>query len=242
MIILTPRLNAIVNNINKGEKVADIGTDHGYLPLFLREKNISPKIVFTDVSKGSLSKAEENCKRLFPNEEFDLRLGDGLEVLEKGEVDTVVMAGIGGLLSIDILEWDITKTLSFNKFIFQPRNNGGALRRYLYEVGFEIEKMIIAPEDKRYCEIIVANTPKDFAGRKDSDSINNLEFELPDILVEKSEGYVKEYLENAIELEKRIIENVAKGREKSAKDLMDDVQIKNRMNKIERIEKLLARL
>ena len=78
MINLSERLLAIAQEVGKGETVADIGTDHGFLPLYLWEKGISPKVIMTDISQGSLAKARENCSRWYPDTEFDLRLGDGI--------------------------------------------------------------------------------------------------------------------------------------------------------------------
>ena len=97
---LTPRLQTIADEINPGETMADIGTDHGFLPVYLWENKISPNVIMADISAGSLAKAEENCRAFFPDREFDLRLGNGLEILQPGEVDAVVMAGMGGILNV----------------------------------------------------------------------------------------------------------------------------------------------
>lgn len=104
---LTPRLQKIADEIKPGETMADIGTDHGFLPLFLWEQGISPQVIMADISKGSLDKAAENCRLLAPDTDFDLRLGSGLEVLAPAEVDTVVMAGIGGNLICELLGKDL---------------------------------------------------------------------------------------------------------------------------------------
>lgn len=246
MIILTERLKAIADNIENGERVADIGTDHGYLPLYLKEKNIVERPIMADVSKGSLMKAEENCNRLFPNETFDLRLGDGLEVLDCGEVDTVVMAGIGGLLTIELLDWDISKVYSFKKLILQPRNNMGALRRYLFELGIIVEKIEVIPEDKRYCEIIVCTIPEEFTGRRDTSNIEDVLFEFPDIFIKNSDGYTKdytkEYFKDRIRIEQRIIENIAAGREETVDNIMSDSAVKERQERIDRINYLLDKM
>ena len=72
---LTPRLQKIADEIKPGETMADIGTDHGFLPLFLWEQGISPQVIMADISKGSLDKAAENCRLLAPDTDFDLRTG-----------------------------------------------------------------------------------------------------------------------------------------------------------------------
>ena len=99
--MLTERLAAIADEIEKGESVADIGTDHGYLPMYLTKEEISPKVIMADISKGSLNKARRNCRELMPEVKFDFRNGNGLRVIKKGEVDVIVIAGMGGNLICD---------------------------------------------------------------------------------------------------------------------------------------------
>ena len=82
-----------------GKGIIDVGTDHGYVPLALLESGISEKVIMSDISAGSLLKCKENAEALLPDAApFDLRQGSGIEVLESGEVDTVIMAGMGGML------------------------------------------------------------------------------------------------------------------------------------------------
>ena len=144
MIKITPRLKIMADEIEKGETMADIGTDHGFLPIYLWEAGICHKVIMADISRGSLSKAEENCRRLHPDVDFDLRLGSGFEVLESGEFDAVAIAGMGGVLMTEILGADIQKTNSFRKLVLQPRNRVGHLRWWLYNNGFSIvnEKLV----------------------------------------------------------------------------------------------------
>ncbi len=154
------RLETIAEEVTPGAVMADIGTDHAYLPIRLKQDGICPHVILCDVSRGSLDKAAADWHELLPGEEPDLRLGDGLQVLEKGEADTVVMAGIGGILIADILEYDIEKARSIPRFILQPRSHPGYLRWRLTEDGFTIERERIAPEGKRLCEILTVSAAK----------------------------------------------------------------------------------
>lgn len=183
---LSQRLDKIAGRIEKGEKVADIGTDHGYLPLYLYEKGISPKVIMADVSKGSLAKAENSCKEHAPGEKFDLRLGDGLDVIKKGEVDAVVIAGMGGILISEILDWDLEKSYSIKKFVLQPRNNVGHLRKWLFKNGFEIVAEDLVAEGKVICEIITC-VPGDEIKVRDciQDVSEDIILEYPLMLVEE---------------------------------------------------------
>lgn len=244
MIVLTDRLRSIAEKINKGERVADIGTDHGYLPLYLKEKGISPHVVMIDVSKGSLAKAEENGKRLFPGENLDYRLGDGLEPLKNGEVDTVVMAGIGGNLMVDIMDWDIGKTISFKKFILQPRNNAGAVRRFLYEHGFTLNQLDIVLEDRRYCEILVVDSPAldSYRGRFVSDDIPQVEFDFPNELADgiSPNSLNKDYIKSLLKLEESIVSNIIAGRTANNEEVEEDAALIMRRERIKRLNQLLG--
>src|SRR5665648_647206 len=140
MIKLSERLEIIANLIDENETMADIGTDHGFLPVALWERGICKKIILSDVNKGPLEKASQNIKATNPGIEFDLRLGNGLETISSGEVSTLVIAGMGGVLITEILGADLEKSKSFKKIILQPRNGQSKLRYWLLTNGFEIIK------------------------------------------------------------------------------------------------------
>ena len=140
--------------------MADIGTDHGFLPLYLWEKGISPKVIMCDISEPSLAKAKGAAGSYQFGSELSFRAGDGLRVLDSGEVDDIVIAGMGGLLIVDILSDDMNKTMSFKKYIFQPRNNSGRLRYWLVSHGFDITRNQLVREGKFICEVITAISPK----------------------------------------------------------------------------------
>ena len=136
---ISDRIKAICDAVTSGETIADIGTDHAYVPLILYKNNVSPHVIMCDISADSLSKA----KKSFTDAEIDMpessfRVGDGIDVIEKGEVDALIIAGLGGVTIVDILSNDIDKLQSFKKLILQPRNNSGPLRSFLYRYGFDI--------------------------------------------------------------------------------------------------------
>ena len=154
---LSKRIYAIAQQVNTGETAADIGTDHGYVPMLLMKEKISPAVIMSDISAGSLSKAVETfriCGIEVPDDAF--RVGDGLDTITHGEVDDVIIGGLGGFTIIDILENDIAKSRSFRKLILQPRKHSGNLRYYLYTHGWDIISENLAPEGKFVCEIITA--------------------------------------------------------------------------------------
>nr|WP_245522806.1 class I SAM-dependent methyltransferase [Thermoanaerobacter italicus] len=135
---LTERLRKIAEYIPHGSKVADIGTDHGFIPVYLIKSKIATYVVASDLNKGSLNKAVKEVQKRNLQSLIDTRLGNGLHVLLPGEVDVVVIAGMGGILITKILEEgkDIAKTIK--KFLLQPMRDSAYLREYLIENGYKI--------------------------------------------------------------------------------------------------------
>ena len=244
MIKLSERLKMIADNIEPGSGVADIGTDHGYLPIYLCQTKKYGKVIATDVNTGPLQKAKANFILTVPDMKPDLRLGDGLDPLKPGEVETVVIAGMGGYLISDILTWDLGKTLTYKRFILQPRNNSGKLRRDLYKLGFRILREDIAFEQNRFCEIITCEPPKEVqracepaeSGFKPSE----VSFDYPDLLIKGSLRNVRSYLESQLRTENEIMAKIGEGTGGSGTE--DNPDYQKRVRRAARIRKLLAEL
>lgn len=158
---LNDRLFAIAQYIKAGERVADIGTDHALLPVYLVQNDISPLVIATDVAAGPFAVARGRIDRLMdgsPNSErIELRRGDGLDALAPREVDAVIIAGMGGELIADIITRDLSKGRSFAKYILQPRTKSDRLRASLAENGFIILEETAAREKGRMCEILLVS-------------------------------------------------------------------------------------
>lgn len=221
MIALTDRLQMIADEINTGETMADIGTDHGFLPIYLWENRICPKVIMADVSKGSLDKARDNCTMLYPGETFDLRLGNGLEVLSDGEVDDVVIAGMGGILMTQILAADMAKTKSIGKYVLQPRISAGRLRHWLLSNGFSITGDRLVREGRFICNIITAITQADRNLTKLQENISffsslaedDIRLEMPLWLAEEPLG--REFIQRRVNSEKDILEQLKQSKDNS---------------------------
>ena len=231
MIKLSDRLSIIANEIERGETVADIGTDHGFLPIYLWEAGISPKVIMADISKGSLEKARQNCLATHPDMVFDLRLGDGIKVLENGEVDAVAIAGMGGILMTEILGADIEKSKSLKKFILQPRNNVGVLRKWLLDNGFDIINEQLVLEGKYICEILTVVVAED--GHSKHEEADEILYQFPKTLVEFKGPLTVEYLNRHIKKEKFILDSMKSGNKTTPED------IKNQEYRIEYLERLV---
>ena len=103
--MLSNRLKNVVSQVNTGNLIADIGTDHGYVPIYLIKNSIAKKAIAADISKGSCDKAKTNISLYGLNDKIDVRCGNGLEIIKDSEIiDTIIISGMGGLLTIDVLK------------------------------------------------------------------------------------------------------------------------------------------
>lgn len=152
---LTARLKQIADMVPQGFSVADIGTDHGYLPIYLVVKGISPCVLACDLRLGPLERAKAHVREYGLEEQIRCRLSDGLEGVMSGEASVVVMAGIGGHLCSDLLlqesqrEKNILPTLK--ALLLQPQSDLAVVRHTVHGVGFGIEKeAMLEDRGKRY--------------------------------------------------------------------------------------------
>lgn len=151
--VITPRLLAISQSVPEGASVADVGTDHGYIPIYLSLKNKITKALAMDLRPGPLCRAEENIKKYHLEDRITTRLSNGLLELSEGEADTAVIAGMGGLLIAEILE---AKKFPLSCYILQPMTATAELRQYLADHGYTICNEVLAKEeDKIYTVMTV---------------------------------------------------------------------------------------
>lgn len=212
MVKLSDRLNAVAKEFKRGETMADIGTDHGYLPVYLWENSLSPYVIMTDINEGPLSVARENCRLLPHKFKFDFRLGDGLDPIKPDEVYTIVIAGMGGILISRILSKDMEKSKSFVKLILQPRSKRGYLRHFLMNNGFYIKKEKLVREGRYICSVIVVDNEKEFElpeNLADADA-DSIKWEIP-INIDKKDFLYEEYLVGIYNSEVDVYHNIKKG-------------------------------
>ena len=137
---ISKRLLCCALMVTPGSRVADIGTDHGYLGIYLLQTGAARHVIACDLRKDPLENARRNAKLFGVDGEMEFRLSDGLEKILPDEVDTVVMAGMGGDLIQKILSQCPWRKREGLQFILQPQSAGNVLRRWLCEDGFEIRR------------------------------------------------------------------------------------------------------
>lgn len=147
MIRLKPRLQTAADMVRVGSRVADIGTDHAYLPTALILSGKIPSAVAADLRKGPLENAAETVRANGIEDRVRLRLSDGLKCVSPDEADDIVIAGMGGILISEILtnaEWVKNKKY---KLILQPQSHDEDVRKYLFDNGFSVTDEQVCFED-----------------------------------------------------------------------------------------------
>ncbi len=135
---LSDRLYTIQALIPKGVRVADIGTDHGHLPISLIKSGIASHVIASDIKEKPLNNARQNIEKT-ATENIELRLGDGLSTLRPDEVDFIVIAGMGGEVIASLIEAAEWIKSDHYTLLLQPMTSADALRRYLSQNLFEIK-------------------------------------------------------------------------------------------------------
>ncbi len=147
---LSKRLTAVAGLVTEGASVADIGTDHGYVPIYLMKQGKAKKVIATDINRGPLERARMHVIGYGLKGKIETRLSDGLGAIRPGEVDTVIVAGMGGNLVIRILNDGKDVVDSLDACVLQPQSEIAKVRRYLVQCGLMIEREDMVEEDCKF--------------------------------------------------------------------------------------------
>lgn len=208
---LTPRLQVIADYVEKDAIVADIGTDHAYIPVHLLENDISKKVIAADINKGPLNNAKKYIESRKLEDKIETRLGNGIEVLKPYEVNTVIIAGMGGLLINGILENSKAVVKTIDTFILQPMVASDELRKYLYTHGYKITHEKLAKEGNKLYEII-------YAEHGNEDIENEIYYEIGKKLFENKDEFLEEFLDKKTKKLEKAIDNIAKSSTQEGKE------------------------
>ena len=153
-MILTPRLACMAALVPQNARLADIGTDHGKLPISLLLDGHIASAIGSDIRSGPLAHAERNAKE--HNVSLSLRLAPGLEAVRAEECDTVTIAGMGGQTIAEILTAAPWTAQGDHLLLLQPMTMIAELRRWLYAHGYAIERETLCREEIPLSECAVS--------------------------------------------------------------------------------------
>ncbi|WP_132251391.1 tRNA (adenine(22)-N(1))-methyltransferase [Natranaerovirga pectinivora] len=195
---LSKRMTAVANSVIKGSSIADIGTDHGYIPIELAKNNMITKAIAMDINKGPLEKARKNIESNNLLGVIETRLSNGLEKLEENEVDIVIIAGMGGELINQILQEGEKKITHLKRLIVQPQTEIYKVRKRLHHIGYQIIDEIMVEEEGKYYFIILSEKGNEIYE-------NPTYYYYGKHLIEKKDPIFKEYVEKGLEKNNQLL-------------------------------------
>lgn len=215
---ISKRLQTIVNCVPVGtDTVVDIGTDHGYIPISLIKNKIANKCIACDINPMPLSSAKRNIKHYNMEGQIETRLSNGLAQITKGEADAIIIAGMGGMLIIDILKekQDLVKAVGL--LILQAQLDITAVRKYLHTIEFTIADEQMVYEDGKYYTVITAKPGKE-------EAYTPTEYIFGKKLIEKKQDIFKEFIRSKLNELSRLESNLSKAETKHAKKRLEEIK------------------
>jgi tRNA (adenine22-N1)-methyltransferase len=214
--------------VPQGAQVADIGTDHALLPCYLIREKIAARVIGVEIKKGPYQRANLNISNYNLSSEIELRLGDGLTVLKPREVDTVILAGMGGSLICRLLEAAPQIVTGLKQIIVQPMNRAKLVRFWLAKEGWFFEAEDLLEENNYFYQIIKV-------GKKGAEiNLSNLTAAYGPLLLTKKHPLLINLIETDLKRWQEIVGELAKANSKVAKKRAQVYQ-----KRIQQLKKLL---
>lgn len=206
---LSTRLYTMAKFVPQGSKVVDVGTDHGYIPIYLSQNKIVKSCIASDINKGPLQNAAKHMAKYNINN-IELRQGNGLQKITlTDERDTIIIGGMGGYLIIDILKNAEEIVKGANHLILQPQNNIGEVRKYVHQIGFKIQEEEFITDEGKYYTVIYAVPGKESYEEE-------YEYIYGKITLEKQNDIFKQWMEHKAKTFKQIYETLAANESESS--------------------------
>ncbi|WP_349948012.1 class I SAM-dependent methyltransferase [Lacrimispora sp. BS-2] len=224
---LSKRLETIASFVPEGSRIADIGTDHGYIPIHLVQEGKAKHAIAMDVREGPLLRARAHIQEAGLQTQVEVRLSDGLLKLEENEADCVVIAGMGGELMIHILEAgrDLWENIPY--WVLSPHSELDKVRRFLEEQEFFIERETMIKEEGKYYTVMgVSRETK--AGNIEEREIS---YRYGKSLLESKDPVLKEYLKKEEEQLEQIMKGLSVNGTGAAVRRMEELKLELAYNK-----------
>jgi len=191
---ISERLKTVAGFVKKGAVLADVGTDHGYVPIYLAKAGRIKHAIAMDINPGPLSKAKEHIQNYRLEQIIETRQSDGMEKLLPGEVDHVLIAGMGGSLMARILDdgRSVIHHETFSRLVLSPQSEIFLVRQKLAKEYFQILEEHMIKEDGKYYTIIIAEPGV-------CDYADEIDFIFGKRLLESNEEIVGKYLSDKVE-------------------------------------------
>ncbi|MDA3847812.1 MAG: class I SAM-dependent methyltransferase [Vallitaleaceae bacterium] len=224
--MLTKRLESIASYVGQGAIVADVGTDHGYIPIELARRGIVKKAYALDINKGPLEKAEANITAYGLNHIVKTAISDGLLSLEDESVDTVIIAGMGGNLISKILREGTAQLKHIKRLILSPHLDVNLVRKTVHQLGFCIieENMII--DENQYYNILICEKGLEVYN-------SQTQYQYGKLLIDMKHPVLISYLVRKLDTIKTILDKM------ESADLVETCTIIERIEELKKEQKII---
>lgn len=225
---LSRRLQAVTDMVNRGNCVADIGCDHAYTSIYLASNSIASKVFAMDINQGPVDRAKENVKRYHLEDRIEVRKSDGLQMLQPEEVDTIIMAGMGGALMIEILQQRMEIVRGVSELILQPQSEHYKVREFLEAQEFIIFQENMLKEDGKYY-VIIKSVPGSAVKGIQLESYKLVEpahYHYGRLLLEAENNILREYLLWDMELCMQIKASLREGNSNGVQQRLTEIEDK----------------
>ena len=208
---MSRRMQKLASLVTEGNRLADVGTDHGYIPIALVQAGKIPSAIAMDVNRGPLARAEAHIREAGLATYIETRLSDGLRELGAEDADTVLIAGMGGMLILRILTEGTPHLSGVEELILQPQSDVYRVRDWLREHGYRVETEELVEEDGKYY-------PMMRAVRGQERRMEQAELYYGKAEVQRSPEVLRSYLETKLQEGQRILLKLeANGKEDTAR-------------------------
>ena len=208
---MSRRMQKLASLVTEGNRLADVGTDHGYIPIALVQAGKIPSAIAMDVNRGPLARAEAHIREAGLATYIETRLSDGLRELGAEDADTVLIAGMGGMLILRILTEGIPHLSGVEELILQPQSDVYRVRDWLQKHGYRVETEELVEEDGKYY-------PMMRAVRGQERRMEQAELYYGKAEVQRSPEVLRSYLETKLQEGQRILLKLeANGKEDTAR-------------------------
>ena len=210
-IELSLRMKTVADMVNAGDRVCDIGCDHAFVSIYLVANGISDRVIASDVRTGPCAIAKENIDKWGYGDRIDLRLGDGLSTVKSGEVDSIIIAGMGGMLMTDILDSGMDVVEQAKQIVLQPQSEIEHVRRYVYGHGWTIvDERMLVDAGKYYVVMNIDVTHADAEEWRNKSEISDIYYKYGYALMNRHDKVLGEYLHGKKESLKAIVSGLRK--------------------------------
>ena len=205
------RLEAIGKFVPHGCVLADIGTDHAYLPVWLLEQGKIASAIAGDIAEGPCLAAKNTVSMHGMKGKVEVRLGSGLKVLQAGEADCIAIAGMGASTMIEILEADMPLAVEAKRLVLQPMAGAASLRKWLIQNGWCIVAEDLVADGRHLYEIMAVE-------RGESETFSDAVLEIGPSLIEAKHPLLAKQFERQINNYKKLLANMGKSEQARASE------------------------